>query len=79
MYRQNPEFHLRTIGIDKEPEIKSTHLDTICEEQKEQLHRKTNDEISAMDQSDTRKLIAEKPKIIKRAVQSINTIIDEII
>ena len=45
MYRQNPEFHLRTIGIDKEPEIKSTHLDTICQEQKEQLHRKTNDEI----------------------------------
>ena len=44
-----------------------------------EIIRKTNDEISAMDQSDTRKLIVEKPKIIKRAVQSINTIIDEII
>ena len=41
MYRQNPEFHLRTIGIDKEPEIQKE----ISEEQKEQLYRKPNDEM----------------------------------
>jgi len=43
-----------------------------------EIIRRVTDEITAMD-GDMKKIANEKPKLIKTAVQSINTIIDEIL